>query len=441
MSKGKVLVIDDEPNILKMIELSLTAQDYEAEAFSSPVDALNRAREKYFDAAFIDLKMIPMDGIETLTELKRISPDTTAVLMTAHSSIETAVEAIKKGAYDYIQKPFDHKEFSHTLERVFKYHNLQKEALRLKAQLAEMNPAEELVAVSYSMREIIKTALDIADSNIPVLIEGESGTGKEAVARFIHMNSSRRDNPFIPINCAAIPENLFESELFGHTKGAFTGAVRDRTGKIETADTGVLFLDETAEMPKSMQVKLLRFLQNMEFERVGESFLRKVDVRVISATNKDINKALASGELRDDFFYRISAVRIKIPPLRDRKEDILSLAENILKKISQTGYEIVPETIELMKLYDWPGNIRELENTVKRMAVLAKDRILRPDLLPFEIQRRSPKKFIEIMPKLEEIEKNYILEVLKTVPNPKQAAQILGISETTLWRKRKQYEI
>lgn len=441
MNKGKVVVIDDEPNILKMIELSLTAQDYETEAFSSPANALNRIREKYFDVAFIDLKMLPIDGIETLIELKRISPYTTAVLMTAHSSIETAVEAIKKGAYDYIQKPFDHKEFSHTLERVFKYHNLQKEVRGLKAQLDGMNPAGELIAVSYGMREIMKTALDIADSSIPVLIEGESGTGKEALARFIHNNSGRRDKPFIPINCAAIPENLFESELFGHTKGAFTGAIKDRIGKIETADTGVLFLDETAEMPKSMQVKLLRFLQYMEFERVGESFHRKVDVRIISATNKDINNALASGELRDDFFYRLSAVRIKLPPLRDRKEDIISLTEYILKTISINEYEIIPETIELMKLYDWPGNIRELENTIKRMAVLSKDRILRPDLLPFEIQRRSPKKFIEIMPKLEEIEKNYIIEVLKTVSATKQAAQILGISETTLWRKRKQYEI
>lgn len=442
MYKANVLVIDDETNILKMIDLSLNSQNYKTEIFSKPQEALLRVQEKFFDLAFIDLKMQPLNGLEVLSELKKMSPETTVVLMTAHGSIETAVEAIKKGAYDYITKPFSHKEFIHLTERVYNYHKLSKEIKGLKYQIMDQQESNNIITQNYQMRDILNIAFDIAKSDIPVLIEGESGTGKELLARYVHMNSDRKDNPFIVINCAAIPETLFESELFGHSKGAFTGALKDRVGRLELADTGTIFFDEVAELPKLMQVKLLRFLQNMEFDRVGESITRKINIRIISATNRDIDKDLSIGELRDDFFYRISAVRLKLPALRERKEDIPYLLDYFLKNSFRSGeFIILPETLKLLSSYDWPGNIREFENVIRRVVVLAKDKIIKPEYLPSEIRSNENRQFLNILPKLEELEKDHIIQVLKLTSNPKEAAKILGISETTLWRKRKQFEI
>lgn len=442
MFKGNVLVVDDEQNILKMVELALNSLGFQAEVFGDPVAALKRAQEKYFDIAFVDLKMQPMDGLQVLSELKRLSEETTIVLMTAHGTIESAVEAIKKGAYDYLTKPFSYQEFTHIAERVYEHHHLIKEVKGLRAQVMEEELPNTIATKNYQMRDIIKTAKDIADSDIPVLIEGESGTGKELLARFIHENSERRDATFMAINCAAIPENLFESELFGHTKGSFTGAIKDRIGRLELADQGTVFLDEVAEIPKPMQVKLLRFLQSMEFERVGESITRKINVRIISATNRDINEELSKGELRDDFYYRISGVRFKLPPLSQRKEDIPTLAEYFFAKYSPgRNYEIAPETMKLLMDYDWPGNVREFENIIKRLIVFSKEGQVKPEFLPIEIVNEKPKQFINIIPKLEELEKQHIIEVLRLAPTPKEAAKILGISETTLWRKRKLYDL
>jgi DNA-binding NtrC family response regulator len=442
MQKGKIAVIDDEINILKMIELSLSARGFQVEIFSNPLDAIKRFRETYFDIAFIDLKMQPINGIEVLTELKKISAETTAIMMTAYSSIETAVEAIKKGAYDYIAKPFNNKEFQYLVDRVFDYHCMSKELRDLKLQVNELYGNENIITQNNKMLDIINISKDIADSDIPVLIEGESGTGKELMARFIHQNSNRKDYPFIAINCAAIPENLFESELFGHAKGAFTGAIKDRVGRLEMAHKGTIFFDEVAELPKPMQVKLLRFLQNMEFERIGESFTRKIQIRVISATNRDIEKDLASGDLREDFFYRISAVRLKLPPLRERKEDIPLLLMHLLNKGgNDTNYNVNADTVKLLMQYEYPGNIREFENVIRRVKALSKNGNITTDLLPYEIQSFENKTFKTDIPKLEDLEKEHILSVLKMTTNPKEAAKILGISETTLWRKKKQYGI
>ncbi len=442
MSKGKVLVIDDEINILKVIELSLSSQNFLPEIFSNPLDALKRAQEIYFDLAFIDLKMEPIDGLQTLARLKAISPDTTSVLMTAHGSIETAVEAIKGGAYDYITKPFTHKEFIHLADRVFEHHILLKEVKGLREQVEEDYVYGEIISHNFQMREILKLSKDISDSDIPVLIEGESGTGKEMLARYIHSNSKRSGSPFVPINCAAIPESLFESEVFGHIKGSFTGASKDRIGRFEMSDQGTVFLDEVGEISKAMQVKLLRFLQSMEFERVGESITRKINVRIISATNRNIDEDIKNGELREDFYYRLSGVRIKLPSLRERKEDIPYLADYFITKHSPENELIIPpETLKQLNDYSWPGNIRELENVINRAIVLAKDKIIKPEYLPNELNSDGNKQYTSLMPTLSEIEKNYIINVLKTHPNPKEAAQILGISLTTLWRKRKEYKI
>ncbi len=442
MNKGRVLVIDDEINILKVIELSLSSQNFLPEVFSNPVDALKRAKEIYFDIAFIDLKMEPIDGLQTLAQLKKFSPDTTSILMTAHGTIETAVEAIKGGAYDYITKPFTHKEFLHLAERVFEHHILLKEVKGLRAQVEEDYANGEIISHNFQMREILKLSKDIADSDLPVLIEGESGTGKEILARYIHSNSKRNFNPFVPINCSAIPESLFESEIFGHVKGSFTGALKDRIGRFEMADQGTVFLDEVGEVAKSMQIKLLRFLQSMEFERVGESITRKINVRIISATNRNIDEDIKSGDLREDFYYRLSGIRIKLPPLRERKEDIPYLAEYFINKYSQEpGIKLSPEALRFLNDYNWPGNIRELENVINRAIVLAKDKIIKPEYLPMEIYHSNEMQTNALMPTLNDIEKNYIIEILKTHPNPKDAAQILGISLTTLWRKRKEYKI
>jgi len=442
MNKGKILVIDDEPNILKMIELSLSSVGYMPEVFSNPYDGLKRAKEFFFDLAFVDLKMQPINGIEVLETLKKISPDTTVVLMTAYGSIETAVESIKKGAYDYITKPFTHKEFIHIVDRVFEHHKMSRKIEGFKYQLGEIYESNEIITSNNAVKEILRTAQDVADSDIPILIEGESGTGKEILAKFIHSKSSRSSNPFIAVNCSAIPENLFESEMFGHVKGAFTNALKDRIGRVEFADTGTLFLDEVGDIPKSMQVKLLRFLQNMEYECIGEGITRKVDIRIICATNKTIEEELKSGNLREDFYYRIAGVRLFLPPLRERKEDIPLLLSYFIKKYSNGREFIINDDIlNYLIDYDWPGNIREFETVVKRLLVFSKDNTIRSEYLPIEILNFKPKEMQKEILTIEELEKQHIKEVLKIAANTKEAAKILGISETTLWRKRKLYNL
>lgn len=440
MQSTRILIIDDEINILKTIELSLIASGYTPEAFSNPVEGVNRAKQVFFDVAFIDLKMQPMDGLAVLEAIKKHSPDTTVVLMTAHGSIESAVEAIKKGAYNYISKPFTHKEFLHIVEKAFEHHRLSKQVRGINYELEEALQKDAFITVNQQTKEILKTAMEVADSDIPILIEGESGTGKELLAKFIHSNSSRKDNPFIAINCSAIPENLFESELFGHVKGAFTSAIKDRIGRLELADGGTLFLDEVADIPKQMQVKLLRFLQNKEFERVGESLTHNVDVRIISATNRKVENDLSEGILREDFYYRIVGVRFQIPPLRDRKDDIEELLRKFISRYAVNREIIVSEeTQKLLSDYDWPGNVREFETVVKRLLVFAKDNVVKPEYLPAEIADFKPKQVQQSIPKIDELERQHIDEVLKLASTTKEAARILGISETTLWRKRKLY--
>ena len=440
MQINRILVVDDEINILKTIELALLSHGYNPEAFSNPIDAVKRTKEVFFEVAFVDLKMQPLDGISTLVEIKKNSPDTTIVLMTAHGSIESAVEAIKKGAHDYISKPFTHKEFLHIVEKSFEHHRLVKHARGLAEQLEQPFIDENFITVNPQTKQVLLTAKEVANSDIPVLIEGESGTGKELLAKFIHSNSNRKDNPFIAINCSAIPENLFESELFGHVKGAFTTAIKDRLGRLDLADGGTLFLDEVADIPKQMQVKLLRFLQNMEFERVGESITRRVDVRIISATNRKIENDLASGVLREDFYYRIVGIRLRVPPLRERKDDIETLLQNfVLRYGSNREITVAEESKKLLMEYDWPGNVREFETTVKRMLVFAKNNIVLPEHLPQEINVFKPKTLTQTVQKIDELERQHIMDVLKMATTTKEAARILGISETTLWRKRKMY--
>jgi DNA-binding NtrC family response regulator len=438
--KGTVLLVDDEPNILKTMSICFNSLDLEVAAFSDSAEALQAVNQNKFDFAFLDLKMYPYNGIKILEEIKKISPETTVVIVTAHGSIETAVEAIKKGAYDYFLKPFGFPELKHFIDKVFEYHSLQKQVKDLKHELEVSREQIGFHTRDPKMLKVLELSRVVAESNLTVLIEGESGTGKELLAKYIHNVSPRREKPFIVVNCAALPENLLESELFGHTKGAFTGAYKDREGRFQSADTGTIFLDEIAEIPKNVQVKLLRFLQEREFEKVGDGKTMKVDVRVITATNVNIDDALKAGNFREDLFFRINPVRLKLTPLRERMDDLPVLINYFLKKANPgIDIEIDPLILKIFKKYHWPGNIRELENVIERALILSKGKKIEIHHLPEELQK------VDLvnskLKSLDEIEREHISLVLKETADFEEAAKILEIDTTTLWRKRKKYNL
>jgi NtrC-family two-component system response regulator AlgB len=436
--RGKVLVIDDEPNILRTLTLGLEAIGFAVTGFSDPVRALEEADVTPFDLAFIDLMMQPIDGMEVLRELRRRSPGTTAVIITAHGSIDSAVEAMKNGAFDFLQKPFDLMELQLFAGKVLDHHKLTKEVRALREQLKGQASGVNILTRNALMRRQLELAAQVADSPLTVLIEGESGTGKELVAQYIHQQSARRGGPFVKVNCAALAEGLLESELFGHVKGAFTGAVKDRDGRFQAADGGVIFLDEIGDIASSTQVKLLRFLQHREFERVGENTTRKVDARVIAATNRILADALKEGSFREDLFYRLNAVKLTLPPLRDRPEDVLLLMHHFLKKFSGSAdTEISPEAVTLLTTYRWPGNVRELENVIERAALLAKGCRIELSHLPPELQRANEGSAGLLS--LEEMEQRHIAKILQVAKDFDEASRLLGIDSTTLWRKRKKY--
>lgn len=437
-SKPKVLVVDDELNILKTMGICLDSIGCQTFLFSKPQEALEVCRQEIFDLAFIDLKMAPIDGMEMLSEIKNISPMTTVIIITAHGSVDSAVEAIKKGAYHYLQKPFDFKELQLFAQRALEFHQLSQEIKKLREQIAECKPSSRFITRNKEMLALLDLASRVADSNISVLIEGESGTGKELIAQFIQEKSSRSNKPFVQVNCAALPEELLESELFGHVKGAFTGALKDRQGRFEFANGGVIFLDEIAEIPPSIQVKLLRVIQNKEFERVGESITRKVDVRIIAATNRNLDEALHEGTLREDLFYRLSAIRLKLLPLRERPEDIPVLIHHFIKKFSgNTEITLSVEAMKALRAYRWSGNVRELENVIERAVILAQSGNIELMDLPEELRSVMDKPFTTLS--LEEAEKLHIKRVLQHAKDYEGAAAILMIDPATLWRKRKKY--
>jgi len=436
--KPKILIVDDEKNILNTMGICMESLGADVTLCMKPQDVLHLIKENKYDVAFVDLKMSPMDGIEVLAEIKKYSPSTTVVIMTAHGSIENAVVAIKKGAYDYLQKPFSFEELKIFTQKVIEYNNLVNEIAELRQELESLQWRGEIITRNRTMIEQLDLAARVADSTISVLIEGESGTGKELVAHYIHQRSSRAEGPFIRVNCAAIPEQLLESELFGHVKGAFTGAVKDRRGRFEIADGGTIFLDEIGDLPLTIQSKLLRVLQTKDFERVGENITRKVDVRVISATNKNLDEALKEGTFREDLFYRLNGVRIKLPPLRERPDDIELLIQHFIKKYSKgNSITISPEANKLLKTYRWSGNVRELENTIERACLLAVNGIIEVEHLPEEIRTKPEQYAIS----LEEVEKIHIKRVLQIAKDYDEAARILGIDRKTLLNKRKKFSL
>lgn len=444
MNKGKILVIDDEYIIRESLSDWFGDEGYETLTAEDAESGLKILEAENPEIILVDLIMPGIDGIEFLRRAKEIRSDTEIIVMTAYASISTAITAIREGAYDYIEKPFTLERINLILEKLVNHRKLVAENLSLQEKLEEKNKTDDIITRSPRMRQIIELTKIVAASNATVLVTGESGTGKELIARAIHSNSPRSKKPFIAVSCAALPESLLESELFGHEKGAFTGANNRRKGKIELAHQGTLFLDEIGDVSPNIQIHLLRVLEEREFSRVGGNELIKVDVRIVSATNRDLQAALKDDRFREDLYYRLNVVTIDLPPLRERTEDILLLAEHFLQEFARENMKkvtsISKEVKEFLFKYPWPGNVRELENTIERAVILTRDEEIQiGDLL----QKNSP--LVKATPQsytLKEVESTHIRNVLsETNGNYSQAAKLLGISRVTLYNKVKMYGI
>ncbi len=444
-SEGAVLVVDDDAEMRELVRDVLAERGHQVTMASGGKEALQRLAEGDYAAVLTDLRMKEMQGIELLGEIKRLYPDTGVILMTAFGSVETAVEAMKHGASDYLVKPVKTDELVRVVERVLREAALRREIARLRREVHKEYSFHQILGKSKPMQEVFDLIRRVADSPTNVLITGESGTGKELVAKAIHYNSDRRHAPFVPVNCAAIPESLLESELFGHLKGAFTDARMDKRGLFEEAHTGTLFLDEISELPIMLQAKLLRAIQEREIRRVGATKPIAVDVRIIAATNLHLAEEVKAKRFREDLYYRLNVIEIHLPPLRERREDIPLLVEAFLKRCAEARGKRVQGVSEaalaLLVDYAWPGNVRELENVIERAVTLSRGDKIVPEDLPAAIQgargdRRILDEAVERTLSLEEVEKEYILRILeKTGGNKYQAAHILGIDRKTLYRK------
>lgn len=442
-----VLVVDDDPVACRLLQEVLIKQGYQVEAAQSGSEAIEKAKASLFDVVLSDIKMPDLDGLELLKALKCLSPETIVIMMTAFGSIGTAIEAIQEGAYDYLSKPFKLEEVKLTVERALDYKRLLRENLQFRQALKERYQLENIVGRSGPMLDIYKIVARVASSSSTVLIQGESGTGKELIARAIHYNSPRADNPMIVVDCAALAEAILESELFGHVRGAFTGAIAGKKGLFEEADSGTCFMDEVGNIGPSIQAKLLRFLQEREIKRVGGTESLKLDVRIIAATHQDLEALVKAGKFREDLFYRLSVVSILLPPLRKRKEDLPLLAEHFLHKYASQNQKeishISPEAVALLSEHDWPGNIRELEHVIERAVALTRNPLLLPEDLPLKLRKEAGEEApSESSLALKELERQQIQRALKMAGgNKKLAAERLGIHRRTLYRLAKRYGI
>ncbi|HEX9743155.1 MAG TPA: sigma-54 dependent transcriptional regulator [Nitrospiraceae bacterium] len=446
-SSGIILVVDDDAVARQLLADALRKDGYDVEVAAGGADAIALGLAKRFDVVLTDIRMGEVDGLAVLRDFRQRSPETAIVLLTAFGSMDGAIEAIKQGAYDYLAKPFKKEEVRLVVRRSLEHSRLVRENARIREELRERH-GSPLIGSSPAMLEVYKLVARVSAGRSTVLLEGESGTGKELVARAVHANSPRRDRPFVPVNCAALTETLLESELFGHEKGAFTGAVASKRGLFETADQGTLFLDEIGDIRPALQVKLLRVIQEQEVRHVGGTASVKVDVRIIAATNRDLAQLVKDGKFREDLFYRLNVVRIVLPPLRDRREDIPMLAHHFLHKVSSAdGRPIrgfVPDTMALLERYPWPGNVRELENVIERTGSLAPGPLIMPDDLP-ETVRKAEAALAggdESMLSLDEMQKRHLSRVLReTGGNKVRAARILGIDRRTLYRMAERFGI
>jgi len=445
-----ILLVDDEKSIRTTLSLFLERQGFKVEPISDGKSAVEKLKTNFYDLVITDLKMKDVDGLQVLREAKAINPLTEVIVLTGFGTVESGVEAIKLGAYDYIQKPVDMDEFVLLIEKALERKDLKLKVEQLQTELKDKYRFENIVGKSKEMMDVFSLVFKVAPTDSTVLITGESGTGKELIARAMHENSRRKNRTFVTINCGALPENIQESELFGHVRGSFTGAIKDKRGLFQEANGGTLFLDEVGEMSLATQVKVLRFLQNGEIRRVGDNEPIFVDVRLIAATNQDLENGIKEGTFREDLFYRLNVIPIKMPPLRRRRDDIPLLISYFIDKYSEKSgkkvHSISPEAEKILTGYRWPGNVRELENVIERAVILTNKNTILPEDLPssirtsMEIETGSDDGFDEIP--LEELEKKQILKILNKYSwNQKKASEILGISTTTLWRKLKAYGI
>jgi two-component system response regulator HydG len=435
----RILAVDDQPGVRELLNAVLGADGHEVEPASDGAAAVRALAGGFHDLVIMDIRMPGMDGITALERVKELSPRTGVVMMTAYASVETAVRAMKLGAFDYITKPIDIDEVRAVVARFIE---------SIDPTEAEGIPVEsrDVVGASDALRAVLELAHRVAASDATVLVLGESGTGKEVVAREIHRASPRARQPFVAVNCSAIPETLLESELFGHEKGSFTGAVRQRKGRFELAEGGTIFLDEIGDMSPALQAKLLRFLQDHRLQRVGGSIDVTVDARVIAATNRDLEREVAEGRFRDDLFFRLNVVTITVPPLRERPEDVPLLVEHFLRLYAPEGAKpkkISPRAMRLLMGHPWPGNVRELENAIQRSVVLSRGETIFPEQLPPRVRAaESAEPAAGAGRTMREVERDVIVKTLKeTGGNRTKAAVILGISRRTLQNKIKEYGI
>jgi two-component system response regulator GlrR len=431
MVSGKLLVVDDDQNLLELMKMRLESADYEVTTASREEDALEAIKGQIFDLSIVDLQLAHRDGISIMEEFHLILPEMPVIILTAYGTIESAVEAMKRGAYSYLTKPFDPEDLLLQIERALENRRLTSEVQRLKGLLSERYDFSNIVAKSQKMQKVLEAVAQIANIDSTVFIHGESGTGKELIAKAIHLASERKDKPFVAINCAAIPEALLESKLFGHEKGAFTGAVRSTKGLFAQAHEGAIFLDEIGDMSLSIQAKVLRVLQERQFYPLGSEKLVEVDVRVIAATNKDLEDQVKQGLFREDLFYRIHVIPIYLPPLRERKEDIPPLADHFLKKFSQQMKKDIkglsPSALQKLMLHDWPGNARELENTIEYAVAMAQREILTDEYI-LQTKEAFPNEPLKPLKELrDDFEKSYLIHLLEICKgNVSQAAKVAG---------------
>ncbi|MGA2402528.1 MAG: sigma-54 dependent transcriptional regulator [Syntrophobacteraceae bacterium] len=438
-----VLVVDDEPNIRKTLSIALEAEGHHVTAVSNPKDALTEANARFFDLALVDLRLGAESGIDLIGNLQAVCPWIKCIVITAYASIDTAVEAMRRGAFDYLPKPFTNDQVSVLVGKVYEVRTLEQKVEALQERLKESVPEAVIESRSPAMQQAFALARQVADSEATILIRGESGTGKTILAHAIHSWSGRSAKPFGTVSCPSLSAELLESELFGHAKGSFTGALRDYPGRMAACEGGTLFLDEIGDLPLSIQAKLLRVLQEKVYERVGDLETRKANVRVIAATNVDLESAIRTGRFREDLFYRLDVVEIVIPPLRNRRDDILPIAEALLAFFARQNHRRIlgfsEEASEALKNYEWPGNVRELRNAIERAVLLCKEERVGIHHFPLKLKPMERQPGAGDPVTMEELERTHIRRVLASSKSIEEACRILGMDSVTLWRKRKKY--
>jgi NtrC-family two-component system response regulator AlgB len=439
----RVLVVDDEKNIRTTLAVCLEGLGCRAAQAANGAAAIEALRLEPFDLAFCDLRLGQESGLDLLPRLLAERPGLDVVVVTAYATVDTAVEAMRRGAKDYLPKPFTPAQIAHLVERTRERRAIERRLSDLESRLEEAEPEVVLDTTSPKMQAALEVIARAATHDVGVLLRGESGTGKGVLARMLHARSPRRERPFVVVNCPTLSEELLASELFGHARGAFTGAVKDQEGRVEAAEGGTVFLDEIGEISPGLQAKLLRFLQEKQFERIGENRTRTADVRIVAATNRDLEAEVKAGRFREDLLYRLNVVEVTVPPLRDRTDDVLPLARRFIaffaRQARRAPPELSPAAEKVLVAYPWPGNVRELRNAIERALILAPGQVLEPESFPERIAAQPTTPILGGDFTAEEIEREHVLRVLARAPTLEDAARVLGIDASTLWRKRKKW--